>query len=62
MTIFYVYVGKNWSLLNYGPKAEGSLDDDGDSLRSKLILEVELEDFKRQKQEEAKFEFKITFS
>jgi hypothetical protein len=61
LTLFYIYVGKNWSLLDLDTKPETSLNEACESIRSQLILETELEDLKRLKEDKSKFELKITF-
>ena len=61
MTIFYVYVAKNWSLLTYNLKPDLSVSEACDSIRSRLIYERELEDHNKYKEHQGDPDFKITF-
>jgi uncharacterized membrane protein len=60
-TIYYVYVIKNWSLLDVNPRQEVNLSEAYDSLRSHLIVEMEIKTIKQRKLEESKQTIKITF-
>ena len=61
VTIFYVYVAKNWSLLDYNKKQDLSISEACDSIRSRMIYEREMEDFNKYGDEKEHAEFKITF-
>ncbi len=61
MTIFYVYVGKNWSLLTMDLQPDLSVSEACDSMRSRLIYERELEDHQRYREQQGEPDFKITF-
>lgn len=61
VTIYYIFVAKNLSLLDYNAQTDASIQDACDSLRSQMILEVELEEQKKQKADQARFDLRVNF-
>jgi hypothetical protein len=60
-TIYYIYIIRNLSLLDYTVRPDTSLEDACDSLRSQMILEIELEEVKKHRESQSKFDYKINF-
>lgn len=61
VTIYYIYIIRNLSLLDYNVRPDTSLEDACDSLRSQMILEIELDELKKRKESHTKFDYKINF-
>ena len=61
VTIYYIFVARNLSLLDYNVQTDASVHDACDSLRSQMILEIEMEEQNKQKAELARFDLRVNF-